>query len=130
MGIIGSVVRAYLIDRLVRGRSHRDSRYARGNRGPYARTRRAHDEPFYPTRGPSGWGSAGVPGYGLPYGGPRARRRSGVRFFGPLPYYSTTTRRGTRVSVGGCCLPIPLLFLASVAAALATGARLRRRDGS
>lgn len=55
-----------------------------------------------------------------PYGRtPRPRRRpaprrGGVGFFGPLPYYSTTTRRGTSVSVGGCCLPIPLMFLTAV----------------
>ncbi|HEV2070867.1 MAG TPA: hypothetical protein VGR26_13835, partial [Acidimicrobiales bacterium] len=42
----------------------------------------------------------------------RARDRTG--FFGPVPYYSTRTRRGTRVSVGGCCLPIPIGFLAAV----------------
>jgi hypothetical protein len=31
--------------------------------------------------------------------------------WGPVPYWTTRTRRGTDVSVGGCgcCLPIPLL---------------------
>jgi hypothetical protein len=46
-------------------------------------------------------------GYGRsPYYANRQRGRGG--FFGPIPYYSGRTRRGTRVSVGGCCLPIPL----------------------
>jgi hypothetical protein len=36
------------------------------------------------------------------------RRRSGFGMTGPFPSYSTRTRGGSRVSVGGCCLPIPL----------------------
>ena len=49
-------------------------------------------------------------GYGgSPYYANRQRRRGG--FIGPFPYYSGRTRRGTRVSVGGCCLPIPLGML-------------------
>ena len=28
--------------------------------------------------------------------------------WGPFPSYSTRTRRGSRVTVSGCCLPIPL----------------------
>ena len=28
--------------------------------------------------------------------------------WGPFPSYSTRTRRGSRVRVSGCCLPIPL----------------------
>jgi hypothetical protein len=40
--------------------------------------------------------------------GRRPARRSGFGMFGPVPTYSRTTRRGSRVSVGGCCLPIPL----------------------
>ena len=43
-------------------------------------------------------------GYGRGYG--RGRRSSGGVF--PFPHYSTRTRRGSRVTVGGCCLPIPL----------------------
>ena len=39
----------------------------------------------------------------------RHRRRGG--FVGPFPYYSGRTRRGTRVTVGGCCLPLPLGML-------------------
>jgi hypothetical protein len=59
-------------------------------------------------------------GYGRGYGR-RPRGRGG--FFGPMPYYSGRTRRGSRVTVSGCCLPIPLgLF-----GALAVGARLLTR---
>jgi len=47
-------------------------------------------------------------------------RRGRAGFFGPMPYYSGRTRRGTRVQVSGCCLPIPFsLAVASVAAARA-----------
>ncbi|MGX5357953.1 hypothetical protein [Kocuria sp. KH4] len=60
--------------------------------------------------GPRGPGRF-APGYDLPghrwspYG--RGGRRSGLRML-PFPSYSTRTRRGTNVSVGGCCLPIPI----------------------
>jgi hypothetical protein len=61
-------------------------------------------------------------GYGRsPYYARRSRGRGG--FFGPFPYYSGRTRRGSRVTVTGCCLPIPLGMLA----ALAVGARLLTR---
>ena len=53
--------------------------------------------------------------------GHRPRRRTG--FFGPFPYYSGRTRGGSRVTVSGCCLPIPLGLLISFAA----GVRLLRR---
>ena len=48
--------------------------------------------------------------------GRRARRRTG--FFGPFPYYSAPTRGGSRVTVSGCCLPIPLTIALASAAAL------------
>lgn len=48
-------------------------------------------------------------GHGL---GRRPQRRSGFGFFGPFPTYTTRTRRGARVSVGGCCLPLALALLA------------------
>jgi hypothetical protein len=50
--------------------------------------------------------------------GYRPRGRFG--FWGPVPYYSTRTRRGSEVSVGGCgcCLPIPLLAVLSAGWAL------------
>jgi hypothetical protein len=54
---------------------------------------------------------------------PRPRYRYGSRgrggFFGPFPYYSRRTRGGSRVTVSGCCLPIPLVMVS----ALAVGAR-------
>jgi hypothetical protein len=59
-------------------------------------------------------------------GYPRRRGRFGL--WGPMPYYSTRTRRGTDVSVGGCgcCLPIPLVVLLGTAAGLrAVWRRLR-----
>src|SRR5919199_2681823 len=57
-------------------------------------------------------------GYGPRYGyGARRRGTGGFRFFGPFPTYSTRTRRGSRVTVSGCCLPIPLaLGLATLGA--------------
>ena len=53
-------------------------------------------------------------GYGYGYGRRRPRGRTG--FFGPLPYYSGRTRRGSRVHVTGCCLPIPLMLVLSAVA--------------
>jgi hypothetical protein len=47
-------------------------------------------------------------------------RRSGFGFFGPFPTYSRRTRSGGRVSVGGCCLPIPLALVALPVIALRT----------
>jgi hypothetical protein len=49
---------------------------------------------------------------------PRPRGRFGL--WGPMPYYSTRTRRGSEVSVGGCgcCLPIPLAVALSTAGGL------------
>ena len=38
----------------------------------------------------------------------RRHRSSGFGMTGPFPTYSRRTRGGGRVSVGGCCLPIPL----------------------
>jgi hypothetical protein len=55
----------------------------------------------------------------------RYGRRGRVGFFGPMPYYSGRTRRGTRVQVSGCCLPIPLAL--AVASAAAARALLTRR---
>lgn len=57
------------------------------------------------------------------WGYPRARqaysRRSRGRrgFFGPFPYYSGRTRGGSRVTVSGCCLPIPLACFGALAVA-------------
>jgi hypothetical protein len=68
----------------------------------------------------SGGRSARRNRYGhYPYGfHRRPRRRSGFGFFGPFPYYSTSTRRGTRVSFGGCCLPLALAMVTAPVAAL------------
>lgn len=90
MGLLRILTRAFVLDRLLR-------------------RRRPPSPPGAPTYGPHG---------GLPPRQP-SRGRGRVGLFGPFPYYSTTTRRGARVSVGGCCLPIPLLFLATVTAASA-----------
>lgn len=54
--------------------------------------------------------------------GRRQRGRAGV--FGPFPSYSTRTRRGSRVTVSGCCLPIPLLL--TVGATVGARTLLRR----
>jgi hypothetical protein len=75
--------------------------------------------------GPRGGGYPRQRAGGLPVrsGYPPQRRmtpgsRRG-RFGGPIPHYSSTTRGGTRVTVGGCCLPIPLGLLAAGSALLA-----------
>ncbi|MCU1660336.1 MAG: hypothetical protein QOI36_576 [Pseudonocardiales bacterium] len=70
----------------------------------------------------------GLPGSGTrrPYGQldrtPRPRRSGRFGLWGPMPYYSTRTRRGSEVSVGGCgcCLPIPILVAAGAFGALRT----------
>lgn len=51
---------------------------------------------------------------------------------GPIPNYTATTSNGTRISCGGCCLPIPLGCLATVLAVAVPGmaALLRRRARS
>jgi hypothetical protein len=41
----------------------------------------------------------------------------------PLPHYSRRTRRGSRVTVTGCCLPLPLALVMAAAA----GARVLLR---
>lgn len=101
MPILRQLARAFVLDRLLRRRNP-PSRYAR-----YSgyRTYRPYRQP------PPRYGSSG---------------RGRVGLFGPLPYYSRTTRGGTRVSVSGCCLPIPLSMLVGAVAAVA-GAR--RRSG-
>jgi hypothetical protein len=96
-----NLLRAFLLHRLTRGSRGRHSRYGGGYGRHYGR--------------PGGYGRHG-------YG--RRRQSSGFRFFGPVPMYSRRTRGGGRVSVGGCCLPIPLaLTLGTVAGA---GRYLRR----
>lgn len=65
-----------------------------------------------------GWPSP-PPRYGF-----RRRRSSRFGFFGPFPTYSTRPRGGSRVTVSGCCLPIPL---ALVLGAVLTARSLSRR---
>jgi hypothetical protein len=48
--------------------------------------------------------------------GRRRGKRGGLGMWGPFPSYSTRTRRGSRVRVTGCCLPIPLALVVSAAA--------------
>jgi hypothetical protein len=52
------------------------------------------------------------------------RRRGRARFVGPFPRYSTRTRGGSRVTVTGCCLPIPLAL--AIGALLGARALVRR----
>jgi hypothetical protein len=58
---------------------------------------------------------------GLLFGGrrrrPRRRRSGRAGFRGPFPYYSGRTRGGSRVTVTGCCLPIPLALAVSLGVA-------------
>ncbi len=51
---------------------------------------------------------------------PLHRPRGRFGFWGPVPYYSIRTRRGSEVSVGGCgcCLPISLIGALSTVGAL------------
>ncbi len=62
-----------------------------------------------------GWGYPGPP---TRYGYGRRPQRGGFRMVGPFPSYSTRTRGGARVSVGGCCLPIPLTLAIAVLGAV------------
>ena len=60
------------------------------------------------------------PSYGYGYG---RRSSGGFGLRGPFPTYSRRTRGGSRVTVTGCCLPIPLGVFAALSGLLA----LRRR---
>jgi hypothetical protein len=76
-------------------------------------------------RGRSSYGGGSPYHYGRQpsrYG--RRRRSDGFGMWGPFPTYSRRTRGGGRVSVGGCCLPIPLaLALGTVGAVRAVTRR-------
>ena len=100
--MLSLLARAWLIRRLFGSqRRHRRSPY--GSRSPYQ----------YGRRSPMSLG--------------RRRRSDGFGMWGPFPAYSRRTRGGGRVSVGGCCLPIPLaLTLGSVAAVRAATRRYTR----
>jgi hypothetical protein len=62
---------------------------------------------------------------------PRRLRRGRFGMWGPIPYYSTRTRRGDEVSVGGCGCCLPILLLAGLGLAglgrVVVGAVRRRR---
>jgi hypothetical protein len=98
MRLLSRLLGAYLFRRLLTGAPRR---------------RRSTPPPRYGARR---W-SAPPPRYA-------ARRRGRMRMVGPFPTYSTRTRRGSRVTVSGCCLPIPLTLAAG--AALGARAALRR----
>jgi len=101
------LIRGYVLDRLLRALSGRQA-------GPGPRTRYGS----YPRSRP----------VQRPYGGrPMHRPRGRGGFAGPFPYYTTRTRRGSQVSVGGCCLPIPLGLLVGGSGLLLR--RLRRHAG-
>jgi hypothetical protein len=55
---------------------------------------------------------------------PPAARPGRAGFFGPFPTYTRRTRGGSRVTVSGCCLPIP--FALTVGALAGARALLRR----
>ena len=76
-------------------------------------------------RGRSSYGGGSPYLYGSrPYGYGRRRRSGRFGLWGPFPTYSRRTRGGGRVSVGGCCLPIPLaLSLAIIGAVRAVTRR-------
>lgn len=56
----------------------------------------------------------------------RRRGRGRGHFIGPFPAYSRRTRGGSRVTVSGCCLPIPLGVIALPAALLGARRATRR----
>ncbi len=85
MSLFGSLARAYVVNRMVRGSGGR-SRHGRGSR----------------------YGSGYGYGYGSGYGRRGRPARSGFGMRGPFPSYSRRTRGGGNVRVTGCCLPIPL----------------------
>ena len=60
------------------------------------------------------------------YGRGSRQSRGGFGMWGPLPSYSRRTRGGSRVTVSGCCLPIPLGILLTPVAAYG----VRRRASS
>ena len=98
MSLLRGLARAYLVDRMLRG------------------GRRRYGGRYRPYGPPSPWYGRRPPWYA-----PRPRRRTG--FLGPLPYYSARTRGGSRVTVTGCCLPIPLAMVTAAGLLL----RLLRR---
>ena len=70
--------------------------------------RRAASRGRYSRRYPTAYGGRYANRYGGGFGRRHPDAGGRIGFFGPVPYYSRRTRGGGRVSVGGCCLPIPL----------------------
>ncbi len=72
------------------------------------------------------------PGYDDPFGRPgdlqdESAEPRGGRLRGlPFPSYTTRTRGGTQVTVGGCCLPIPIGCLGVLTLAAAVAREVRR----
>jgi hypothetical protein len=95
------LIRGYVLDRLLRALA----RQSTAGRHPAPRPVTRPGRPRRPV--PRAYATPAIR---------RPRGRGG--FAGPFPYYSTRTRRGSQVSVGGCCLPIPLAFLAGVSGLL------------
>ena len=89
--MLGMLARMWVIRRLFGGGDHRRRGYRQG------------------------WGYPAPPAR---YGYGRRRSRSGFGMTGPFPTYSTRTRGGSRVSVSGCCLPIPLALGVAILGAL------------
>ncbi len=78
--------------------------------------RRSVSSRRYGRRYPTSYGGRYASRYGGGFGRRQPAARGRIGFFGPVPYYSRRTRGGGRVSVGGCCLPIPLTLSVAVAA--------------
>ena len=95
MGFLGGAARAYLMHRMIRGRGRRRNRYGTSR------------------------------GYGYGRRGRASRGRTGFGSFGPFPTYSRRTRRGSRVGVTGCCLPIPLALTVAAAVTIRQAFRAR-----
>jgi hypothetical protein len=118
--LITRLLRAWLMRRFLFGGRRRGRGYGWGGRGSGG-----YGSGGWGSGGYGGWGGAGRGSGGWGGRGYAGRRRSGrFRFVGPFPTYSTRSRRGSRVTVSGCCLPIPLAM--TIAAALGVRAALRR----
>ena len=108
MGLLSHLARGYLINRLL-GHRRQPPGYPHGG---YADPR--YRSAGYPRQG----------GYGRPVSGQGHRGRFRLL---PIPHYSRRTRSGARVSVGGCCLPIPLFVVAGSTTSTWLAVRALRR---
>ena len=64
-----------------------------------------------------------MPGQQQPYPDQGRQPRGGMF---PFPHRSWQTRGGTQVSVGGCCLPLPIGCLATAATVAVGATRIAR----